>query len=72
MSVQAAMDFIHNVKQGHLDQEEPVVDPLSGDLQVAVEVGREMGFDFTHDELRAAFRHHWQRRWLQVQAAGLR
>jgi hypothetical protein len=61
MSVQAAMEFIQHVRR---QDEQSLIDGRGDDLSVVVQIGARMGHTFTMDDLRAAFRHDWQMRWL--------
>ena len=64
MSVQAAMDFIQHVREQR-QSEQRLIDGRGDDLCAVAQIGAQMGHTFTVDDLRAAFRHDWQMRWLR-------
>jgi hypothetical protein len=65
MSIQAAIHFIHQVRDQKQASELPVTNTLLDDLEEFVKRGAQVGYDFSADDLRAAFRHDWQMRWLR-------
>jgi hypothetical protein len=56
------MDFIQRLRDD--PQDAPNL-PLGDDLHEVVRLGEQMGYEFSVDDLRAAFRHDWQMRWLR-------
>jgi hypothetical protein len=62
MSVQAALDFIEYMRER---THAHAIDVNVDDLVQVVQLGAQVGHEFTVDDLRAAFRHDWQKRWLE-------
>lgn len=65
MSIQAAIHFIQQVRDQRQAPEIPVGNTWLDDLEEVVRHGAQVGYDFSADDLRAAFRHDWQMRWLR-------
>ncbi len=68
MSLQAAVLFIQSAKQ-----DTPLKDRIQSldkeaDLEDLVQIGAEVGFDFTIEELQAAYKHDWAMRWFHHQS----
>ncbi len=57
MSLQAALAFLQHLRQT------PEA-ATAEHLQELLERARRSGYDFTEDELRAAFKHDWAMRWM--------
>jgi hypothetical protein len=60
MSIEAAAAFILYLRTGTPSAQ---IDAHRDDLPAIVELGAAMGFDFSAEELRTAFRQEWQIRW---------
>lgn len=63
MSVKSALQFIEYVRANPIQAELREHPPALEDFPA---IGRTAGYDFTLDELRAAFRHDWGLRWLKA------
>ena len=65
MSVQAALKFIHRIRQDDALCERVRARGGKGDLDQVAAIGAEAGFEFSVDELRQAFKHDWTMRWIR-------
>lgn len=69
MSIQAALSFIQSVREQDTALRRRVQAlGREADLESLVQIGAEAGFDFTAEELQAAYKHHWAMRWFHHQS----
>ena len=68
MSIQAAIHFIGHVREQKQAPQTPRQHSLQDDLEEVVKLGAQVGYDFSADDLRAAFRYDWHTRWLRFSA----
>ena len=61
MSTKAAFQFIQSIRSQDTALKERV--GQDADLDHLVQIGAEAGFEFTAEELREAYKHHWAMRW---------
>lgn len=67
MSLQSALTFIREVRRSDGLRRRLQDKNKRPDISRIVSIGSEAGYDFTEEDLRAAFRHDWVMRWLQQQ-----
>jgi predicted ribosomally synthesized peptide with nif11-like leader len=70
MSIQAALAFIQSAREKQDITLKSQIQALGreADLEDLVQIGAEAGFDFTAEELQAAYKHGWAMRWFRHQA----
>lgn len=64
MSVKTALNFIQRVRQDSVVRGRLEALRNVSDLQEVVRIGADAGFEFTAQDLRAAFKHDWGMRWM--------
>lgn len=64
MSVQFALDFIKKLKIDQDLQEQFLALGSNQNLDDCVKLGRELGWDFSRQELEIAHKHDWGMRWV--------
>jgi hypothetical protein len=60
-----ALAFIQHLRETPKAPVGAIVGPAINDLDTLVEAGANLGFDFSVEEMRMAFRRDWQMRWLK-------
>ena len=63
MSVQAALQFIQEVGKSEALKDRIRALGRDADAEALARIGTEAGYDFTAEELQAAFKRDWAARW---------